>query len=259
MRRNRIILPIAVLFILGIAVFLAITMRGTPEPQAEAPAPTEPETEPAEPTIPPSYMIDGVEVLFQDEYSAGCETYACTMLLQTLGFDMDEHTMLDYLDIHWVYYGEDGQRYGPDMYSAQAGDIYTGWGVYCTAMARYMNSYLADAGSDMKATAMEGVPLRELCERYISKGIPVMVWATTWMLEPYEKDSWIVNYVDENAHYQLGDTFTWLQNEHCLLLIGYDEENYYFADSCAGEVSEFSRELCEKRYSQLGEQSIAVE
>ena len=212
-----------------------------------------------EPTAPESHMIDGVEVIPQEEFKAGCETYACTMLLQTLGFDMDvEYFMLNYLDIHWVYYGEDGNRYGPDMHSAQAGDIYTGWGVYSPAMAKYMNNYLSDVGSDKKAEPMEGVPLSELCEKYIANDIPVMVWATTYMMEPYEKDSWIVNYVDENAKYEIGDTFTWLQNEHCLVLIGYDKENYYFADSCAGEVAAYERELTEERYEQLGSQCIVV-
>ena len=210
------------------------------------------------PTAPPSYTMEHSEVIAQEEFKAGCETYACTMLLQTLGFDIDERRFSEYLDVHWVITGIDGQLYGPDMNSAQAGDIYTGWGVYSPAMAKYMNAYLKDARSDKTAQALEGVPLPELCERYVSRDIPVMVWATTEMLEPYPKDSWIVNYVDENAKYEIGDTFTWLQNEHCMVLIGYDEENYYFMDSCAGKVSIYEREVSEERYAQLGSQAIVV-
>lgn len=220
--------------------------------------PTEPPTE--KPTIPASYMIEGVEVHPQVEFKAGCETYACTMLLESLGFDITERMFMEnYLEIRYPSYGDDGQMYAPDMYSSQVGDIYGGWGVYCTAMAKYMNHFLADAGSDKKATALENVPLPELCERYISKGIPVMVWGTVEMLEPYPRFSWIVDYTDENDdHYKIGDTFTWLQHEHCLVLIGYDEENYYFADSCAGTVSVFERELSETRYEQIGMQAIVV-
>ena len=233
----------------------------TQQEVTQAPVPTEPPTEPPTeaPTMPPSYMIEGLEVIPQVEFKAGCETYACTMLLQTLGYDMDEHLFLDnYLEIRYPTYGDDGQMYGPDMYSSQVGDIYGGWGVYCTAMAKYMNHYLSDVGSEQKATAIENVTLDELCERYICKGIPVMIWGTVEMLEPYPRFSWIVNYVDENAHYQIGDTFTWLQHEHCLVLIGYDEENYYFGDSCAGKVSVFERELSETRYEQIGMQAIVV-
>ena len=210
------------------------------------------------PTAPPSYTMQHSEVIAQEEFKAGCETYACTMLLQTLGFDVDERRFSDYLDVHWVITGIDGQLYGPDMNSAQAGDIYTGWGVYAPAMAKYMNQYLKDARSDKIAEALEGLSLPELCERYVTKDIPVMVWATTQMLEPYPKDSWIVNYVDENAKYEIGDTFTWLQNEHCMVLVGYDEKNYYFMDSCAGKVSVYERAVSEERYAQLGSQAIVV-
>ena len=27
-----------------------------------------------------------------------------------------------------------------------------------------------------------------------------------------------------------GETFTWISNEHCMLLVGYDEDSYYFND-----------------------------
>lgn len=220
--------------------------------------PTEPPTE--APTIPSSYMIEGVEVHPQVEFKAGCETYACTMLLESLGFDITERMFMEnYLEIRYPSYGDDGKMYAPSMYSSQVGDIYGGWGVYCTAMAKYMNNFLKDAGSDMKATALENVPLPELCERYISKGIPLMVWGTVEMLDPYPRFTWTVDYVEEeDPHYKIGDTFTWMQHEHCLVLIGYDEENYYFADSCAGKVSVFEREVSEDRYEKIGMQAIVV-
>ena len=220
--------------------------------------PTEPPTE--APTIPASYMIEGVTVHPQVEFKAGCETYACTMLLESLGFDITERMFMEnYLEIRYPSYGDDGNMYAPSMYSSQVGDIYGGWGVYCTAMAKYMNNFLKDAGSEKTATALENVPLPELCERYISKGIPVMVWGTVEMLDPYPRFTWIVDYVEEgDTHYKVGDTFTWLQHEHCLVLIGYDEENYYFADSCAGRVSVFEREVSEDRYEKIGMQAIVV-
>ena len=253
------VLALAVL-VVG-AVFILPHIDKKPAESGSAAEPVDNSAEVTEPTEKPNkHIIENVNVLPQQDLKAGCETYACTMLLQTLGFDIDEFRFAeDYLDVHWVYYGDDGLRYGPDMYSAQAGDVYTGWGIYAPAMAKCMNRYLKDTGSSMTATAYEGVPLTTLCDKYINNDIPVMVWATTWMMEPYEKDSWIVNYVDENAKYEIGDTFTWLQNEHCLVLIGYDEENYYFADSCAGEVSVFERGLVEERYEQLYSQCIVVE
>ena len=241
---------ILLLFIANKAFAGSLTPVSEP---TEASAPTQ------TPAPPKNYMIDGVAVIAQDELLAGCETYACTMLLQTLGFDIDEKTFAEkYLITKPITYVDYYYRYGPDMYSAQAGDVYTGYGIYAPAMAKSINRYFDKIGETRRAQALEGVPLQELCEQYICKGIPVMVWATTWMMESYEKDSWTVDYVDENAHTKIGDTFTWRQNEHCLVLIGYDEEEYYFADSCAGEVSHFEKALCQQRYEEIGTMAIVV-
>lgn len=208
-----------------------------------------------------SHMIPGAEneVIVQDELKAGCETYACTMLMHILGFDLDEYDFANnYLDIHYVIEDDDGNKSGPDMYSAFAGSAYAGWGVYAPSMAKSMNQYLKDQKSELKAYNYENIDIDTLCEEYIDQDIPVMIWATTDMQEPYVFDTWTVNYVDENAKTKIGDTFSWYAHEHCLVLIGYDENEYYFDDSAAGTVSHFKKDLVKQRYEQLGSQCIVV-
>lgn len=214
----------------------------------------------AEPvTEEPSFMIQNVKVIAQTDLKAGCETYACTMLLNILGFDLDEHTIADnYLNCVYIYKDDNGEMYGPDLYSAFGGTAYAGWGVYAPSMAKSMNEYLNDKKSNLKAYPMENVELEDLVDQYVSKGVPVMIWATTNMEEPYVFDTWTVNYVDENAKTKIGDSFSWYMHEHCLVLIGYDADNYYFGDSTAGEISCFSKELVKKRYEQMFKQSIVV-
>lgn len=223
---------------------------------------TEAVTEAPTEAKPSSHMIPDVEdkVILQTELNAGCETYACTMLMHILGLDLDEFDFANnYLDCHYVFKDEEsGYMEGPDMYSAFAGTAYAGWGVYAPSMAKSMNKYLADQKSNLKAYNAENIPLETLCEEYIVNDIPVMIWATTDMQEPYVFDSWTVNYVDENAKTKIGDTFNWLAHEHCLVLVGYDENEYYFCDSAAGAVSHFEKDLAEQRYEQLGSQSIVV-
>lgn len=207
-----------------------------------------------------SYQIQGLKPILQDKLKAGCETYACTMLLQTLGFDVDEFTIADkYIDCHYVLEAEDGTMYGPDMHSGFAGTPYAGWGVYAPSMAKSMNRYLSDQKSDLKATAYEDVPLETLCEKYIVNDIPVMIWATTDMDPPSVGASWVVDYVDENARVKEGDRVEWYVHEHCLVLIGFDENYYYFGDSTHGTISHFSKAIVEERYHQLGSQCIVVE
>lgn len=218
------------------------------------------QTQETEPQKPEKYMIKNVKVIAMDDLKAGCETYACTMLLNIHGFDLDEHTIADkYLNCQYVFLDEDGMSgTGPDMYSAFAGTAYAGWGVYAPAMAKSMNKYLADQKSNLKAYAMENVELEDLVDQYVSNGVPVMIWATTYMQEPYVYHTWTVNYVDENAKTKIGDTFSWYMHEHCLVLVGYDKENYYFGDSTAGKISCFKKDLVNKRYKQMFMQSIVV-
>lgn len=246
---------LAILIIMSICVScVSRSLLSEPEPTTAPPA-----AESTEPTAADSYMIQNVEVLEQTDLKAGCETYACTMLLKILGFNVSEYTIADnYLNCQYVFEDDNGNKYGPDMYSAFAGTAYAGWGVYCPSMAKSMNQYLSDQKSKLKAYPIENEPLEKLCEEYVSQGVPVMVWATTDMEEPYVYDTWIVNYVDENARTKEGDTFEWYMHEHCLVLIGYDSRNYYFADSTAGKISSFEKSLVAKRYEQMGKQAIVV-
>ena len=49
-----------------------------------------------------------------------------------------------------------------------------------------------------------------------------------------------------------GSTYYWPLNEHCMVLIGYDDSRYYFADPYRGMVKSYSHWLCESRYKDIG-------
>ena len=208
-----------------------------------------------------SHMIPSVKAELQDTLMAGCETHACVSLLKSLGYDIDIFRFADsYLDCKPVTEDEvTGEKFGPDMNSAFAGTAYAGWGAYAPSMAKSMNRYLSDVKSEQKAYVLEGRPtLEELCRDYIDNDIPVVIWATSDMKEPFEHEMWEINYVDENAKYKLGDKFVWMIYEHCLVLCGYDKDYYYFSDSIVGDISHYAHDLSETRYEQLGWQAIVV-
>lgn len=245
--------------VLVISVYCVIRDSRAPQVTPDSGVVVNEETQPRE--IVKEHHIDNVVTLAQNGLRNGCETYACTMTLQTMGYDITEYQFADnYLYCYDVYYGSDGNMYGPDMNCAFAGTVYDGYGygINSPAMAKCMNKYLTEIGDSKQAIALSGVSLDELCQKYVANDIPVMVWATTYMDEPYEKFSWIVEYVDENARHDKGDTEVWLQNEHCMMLCGFDEENYYFGDSVSGGISCFSKEISQERYAQLGYQAIVV-
>ncbi|MBE6824248.1 MAG: hypothetical protein E7513_02760 [Ruminococcaceae bacterium] len=206
-----------------------------------------------------AYMIASMPVLAQEELSSGCEVYAATVVMQYLGFKINEFDFADkYLIKKPISYSLDYYRFGPDMNSAYAGDAYEGYGIYAPAMAKSMNSYLETTDTKMRAYDLKNIALDTLCSEYVVNDIPVMVWATTYMMEPYEKAKWTIDYVDENADSEIGDTEVWLQNEHCLVLMGFDKDNYYFCDSVSGEVSMYDKEVTNERYAQLGSQAIVI-
>lgn len=86
-----------------------------------------------------------------------------------------------------------------------------------------------------------GAPMEELLERYIDKGMPVIYWACIDMREPIIGPEWKL--IDT------GETFTWISNEHCMLLVGYDDKGYYFNDPYESNgVIRYPKQLVEERH-----------
>ena len=168
------------------ATAVLLVVGGVTTALSSKPAPTAQETVAVqEETIVRSHQIEGITATLQDTLMAGCETHACTSLLQYLGYDIDEFGFANnYLDCRYVTEDEiTGEKFGPDMNSAFAGTAYAGWGIYAPAMARCMNNYLKAVKSAQTATVLENVKLDDMLEQYIDKDIPVMIWATTDMQE----------------------------------------------------------------------------
>ena len=254
----------AVLIALGIILSAVAMPKADTEKKESAEQKKEPTTVAAtQPTAAKTavgHRINGIPIISQDYFKAGCETYACTMMLQGLGYDIDEYKFVEnYLITSSFSYDEAGNMYGPDMNSAFAGDIFTGAGIFCPAMAKSMNKYLDTVkNDDRRAYPIKGETLAQLCQEYIDKDIPVMTWVTTYMEESYERLSWIVDYVDENAECKVGDTTAWRQNEHCMVLIGYTDKEYIFCDSVAGKVVAHDKQLAETRFKEIGNQAVVV-
>lgn len=210
--------------------------------------------------MPRSKYISNVPLVNQNNLPTGCETCSATMMLNFYGYSIAETKFADNYLIQKNLTASNGILYGPDPNSAFIGSPYysNGFGVYSPAMAKFMNNYFADNGSKHTAKLLEGKSLDMLCAQYVSNGQPVMVWATINMLGSYKTSSWIVNYADENAKYPKGSTYTWIANEHCLVLTGYDSDYYYFNDPWTNSKTKYSRSLVNIRYAELGKQAIAV-
>ena len=96
-----------------------------------------------------------------------------------------------------------------------------------------------------------GKPMEWLLRNYIDKGMPVVFWACIDMREPVTGPEWKL--LDG------GGVFTWISNEHCMLLVGYDADGYYFNDPYEGHgVIHYPKALVENRHRAQYEMAVGV-
>lgn len=200
------------------------------------------------PTIPSGPILD-VDFVSQSGFPTGCESASATMLLRYWDVNMTLAKFVDrYLDKGEIRHTAKG-TFAPHPAEKFVGDPRStyAYGCYAPVIVRAINKCLP---SELKVVNETGTSLSSLCSRYIDNGMPVMVWATRGMKPASKGDTWTVE--------STGKTFQWLMGEHCLLMIGYDKQNYYFMDPEAGGFVMYPRTTTEARYKQLGSQAVAI-
>ncbi len=164
----------------------------------------------------------------------------------------EKTSVANFIDNHLAcsqdFYWWEGKFYGPSPYEYFLGNPRTenSYGCMAPVIKKALIRYF---GSDDRVIDTTGKSLSTLCDTYISNNIPVIVWASIGMLNITDGRSWIL---------PDGTTFAWPSNEHCLLLVGYDANKYYFNDPYTGKVVSYARSIVENRYERLGMQSLVV-
>lgn len=180
----------------------------------------------------------------------GCESVTAVMLLNYLGIDLSIYDFIDsYLDKR-PFEERNGELYGPDPRKVFAGDPYDSEAMGCYAPV-IINSLKRILGDRYEVTDETGASVEELCAKYIDNGMPVILWATIDMKEYIEGPDWKL--------FETGEKFTWRSNEHCLLLVGYDGEEYIFNDPWQNNgIVRHNKALVEDRYASQYSQAIGV-
>ncbi len=180
----------------------------------------------------------------------GCEIVSAVMVLQYYGYTLTAQEFVeDYLDKEPLYWVED-VRYGPDPRDAFVGDPFSaeGFGCYAPVIERALGRILS---SQHRVVNTTGRSLDALVKEYIEKGVPVLVWATINLKPSYDSVSW--------TDTRTGETVTWRAREHCMVLVGCDDESYYFNDPYDGNgCMAYPRNKTEIRYAELGKQSLVI-
>ena len=196
------------------------------------------------------YMIENVPCIRQfPKYPSGCESVATVMALLYIGENITVDDFLGgYLETDSKFYSKDNRMHGPSPYEFFVGSPLsdTGWGCMAPVIEKALLKYTKDEKRVFNTTSND---LDELCARFVANDVPVIVWTTIAMLDVEYRISWGV---------PDGSLFRWPGNEHCMLLVGFDETHYYFNDPYTGCCVKYQKALAEDRYEKLGKQSLVV-
>ena len=148
--------------------------------------------------------------------------------------------------------------YGGDPRKVFCGNPYRedGMGCYapviCKTLDRVFSDKVSVTGRSFQAVDETGTSMTKLRKKYIDRGMPVVFWACIDMKEPVTGPDWQLEDEPEK-------TFTWISNEHCMLLVGYDEIGYYFNDPYENHgVIRYEKELVEQRHEAQYAMAVGV-
>ena len=203
-------------------------------------------------------------------YPTGCESVSAVMLLQYLGIDITVDEFIETYLEKQDFQKKDGVLFGPDPRKYFCGSPYDedSFGCYAPVIVKAIEKVFSDVktgkcgekyadGGQYRALDETGTSLEKLLTKYIDDGMPVICWACIDMREPVIGPQW--HLLETAAGQSTGEIFTWISNEHCMLLVGYDEENYYFNDPHNGNgLTGYPREITEKRHRAQYMQAVGV-
>lgn len=195
-------------------------------------------------------LIENVPLIAQmPAYPTGCESVSAVMALRFAGEIISVDEFIDkHLKKSTNFYVSNGIKYGPSPWEHFIGSPRSkaSYGCMAPVIEEALKSYF---GSAQRVVNTTGRTLDELCAEYIDRHIPVMVWVSINMIDTYPTNTWTLSD---------GRAYTWIANEHCMVLIGYDKQYYYFNDPYTGKRVKFEKSLSQKRSDTFDRQSLVV-
>lgn len=221
-----------------------------PEPDDPDVSGSETPAAPAEEPYSAAHIIRNVPHYDQTSgYATACESIAAVSLLRFYGIEMDPG---DFIRNHlptapYPSMGSDGNLHGENPADYFIGDPLRSDG-YCCFSGAILKAI--DSVRPGIAAVLHDRPLDKLCEDYVAYGNPVMIWATIGMQPTRKGNSWIL---------PNGERYTHLRPVHALLLIGWDENNYYFSDSNeSAEITPYPIQAVQTAYAAMRQQAIVL-
>lgn len=195
--------------------------------------------------LPEKFFISAPRILQNPELPTGCEVTSLAMAMNHAGIAAEKTDLAD----NWL---DKGEYRASDYRKVFVGDPRStfAYGCFSDVIVNCAEKYFTAKDISMHAESLTGASPEQLY-RYVSKGKPVIVWATGNMEECYYNRQW--------TDTETGDLITWILNEHCLLLTGYDKQQnlVYVNDPMKGKTA-YPMDVFEYRYKQLGKQAVIL-
>ena len=185
-----------------------------------------------------------------ENYPTGCESVTTVMLLHYLGYDISVDDFIEnYLEMK-DFENRDGVLYGPDPWKYFVGSPYDpdAFGCYAPVICKALEKI---AGDSFEIRDETGKDLDSLVESYLKNNMPVIIWNSINMREPIIGPEWKL--------LDTGENFTWISNEHCMLLVGEDEDSYIFNDPYEKRgVISCPKTVIRERYESYHRQAVGL-
>lgn len=188
------------------------------------------------------HIIDFTPICQYPELPTGCEVTSLAMVLNYYNVNCDKCEISD----HYLTKGDVGTV---DFHQAFEGDPRdeNSYGCYANVIVETANKIIADKGAILSVKDLTDTPLEELYS-FIDNDIPVIVWGTQDCQEGHFSVTWNVN----------GQELTWFTPEHCMVLLGYDENSVWVADPIYGDIRSYDKTTFERSYNSLFKQAIVI-
>lgn len=210
-------------------------------------------------TFEKSYFISNVPFLDQNVlgYPTGCEAVSATMVAQFYGYDVLSEDVINNTPTDergiWKDYVVKEDKQEEVIYGGNPFEVFVGhpskdynegsYGCYAQPIIESLKIL------NIKCKNISGCSYDELLN-YIKEGIPVVVWGTYNGRDIIFKEEW--TFPDNSGSYVN------LKGEHCMVLIGYDDDKVYLNDPIAGKNSIQSKEQFFKNWDILYRQAIVI-
>lgn len=176
-------------------------------------------------------------------YPTGCESIALKILLEYNGIYTSGDEIIDRLKKRQLPYKIEDEMYGGNPEIEFIGDPRNdySYGVYNTPIAEVASTFKGNVQN------REGMELEEILN-LINENRPVMVWTTINNLPSRISSIWIYR--------PTGEKIYWKENEHAVVIIGYNDEQVIVSDPYTGRITRYNRQTFKENYNYMGKRAV---